>query len=64
MFNQLIMMAQKMATSLNARLVDDNQRLLGDLQIEKIRQQLKVIHATMVARGIMPGSQVSMRLFS
>ena len=63
-FNQLIMMAQKMATSLNARLVDDNQRLLGDLQIEKIRQQLKVIHATMVARGIMPGSPVSMRLFS
>ena len=63
-FNQLIMLAQKMATSLNARLVDDNQRLLGDLQIEKIRQQLKVIHATMVARGIMPGSQVSMRLFS
>ena len=63
-FNQLIMMAQKMATSLNARLVDDNQRLLGDLQIEKIRQQLKVIHATMVARGIMPGSPASMRLFS
>ena len=63
-FNQLIMIAQKMATSLNARLVDDNQRLLGDLQIEKIRQQLKVIHATMVARGIMPGSPASMRLFS
>lgn len=63
-FNQLIMMAQKMATSLNARLVDDNQRLLGDLQIEKIRQQLKVIHATMVARGIMPGSPASIRLFS
>jgi FtsZ-interacting cell division protein ZipA len=63
-FNQMIMMAQKMAVSLNARLVDDNQRLLGDLQIEKIRQQLKVIHATMVARGIMPGSPASMRLFS
>ena len=63
-FNQMIIMAQKMATSLNARLVDDNQRLLGDLQIEKIRQQLKVIHATMVARGIMPGSPASMRLFS
>ncbi len=63
-FNQMIIMAQKMATSLNARLVDDNQRLLGDLQIEKIRQQLKVIHATMVARGIMPGSSASMRLFS
>jgi len=63
-FNQMIAMAQKMASSLNGRLVDDNQKPLGDLQIEKIRQQLKVIHATMVARGIMPGSPSSMRLFS
>ena len=63
-FNQMIAIAQKMASSLNAQLVDDNQRLLGDLQIEKIRQQLKIIHATMVARGIMPGSPASMRLFS
>ncbi len=63
-FNQMIMIAQKMASSLNAKLVDDNQKQLGDLQIEKIRQQLKVIHATMVARGIMPGSPASMRLFS
>ncbi len=63
-FNQMIMIAQKMASSLSANLVDDNQKQLGDLQIEKIRQQLKVIHATMVARGIMPGSPASMRLFN
>ena len=63
-FNQMIITAQKMATSLSANLVDDNQKPLGDLQIEKIRQQLKVIHATMVARGVMPGSPSSMRLFS
>ncbi len=63
-FNQMILIAQKMASSLNANLVDDNQKALGDLQIEKIRQQLKVIHATMVARGIMPGSPASMRLFN
>ena len=63
-FNQMIMIAQKMASSLNAKLVDDNQKQLGDLQIEKIRQQLKVIHATMVARSIMPGSSASLRLFS
>jgi ZipA, C-terminal FtsZ-binding domain len=63
-FNQMIAIAQKMASSLNASLVDDNQKPLGDLQIEKIRQQLKVIHATMVARGIMPGSLASMRLFN
>ncbi len=63
-FNQMIAIAQKMASSLNASLVDDNQKPLGDLQIEKIRQQLKVIHATMVARGVMPGSPSSMRLFN
>ncbi|MES2500751.1 MAG: cell division protein ZipA C-terminal FtsZ-binding domain-containing protein [Pseudomonadota bacterium] len=63
-FNQMITVAQKLSNSLNARLVDDNQKPLGDLQIEKIRQQLKVIHATMVARGIMPGSPASMRLFN
>ena len=63
-FNQMILNAQKIASSLNGHLVDDNQKLLGDLQIEKIRQQLRVIHATMVARGIMPGSPSSMRLFN
>ena len=63
-FNQMISVAQKLSSSLNARLVDDNQKPLGDLQIEKIRQQLKIIHATMVARGVMPGSPASMRLFN
>lgn len=63
-FNQMILNAQKIASSLSGSLVDDNQKPLGDLQIEKIRQQLRVIHATMVARGVMPGSPSSMRLFN
>ncbi|MFV1922880.1 MAG: cell division protein ZipA C-terminal FtsZ-binding domain-containing protein [Methylotenera sp.] len=63
-FSQMVDVAKKMASSLNAHIVDDNQKSLGDLQIEKIRQQLKVIHATMVARGVMPGSDSSMRLFN
>lgn len=63
-FNEMIAIAQKMANSLGARMVDDNQKPLGDLQIEKIRQQLKVIHATMVARAVMPGSTSSLRLFN
>lgn len=63
-FNQMILIAQKMANSLGANVVDDNQKPLGDLQIEKIRQQLKIIHAKMVARGIMPGSTASLRLFN
>ncbi len=63
-FGQMVGVAQKMANSLSARIVDDNQKPLGDLQIEKIRQQLKVIHAKMIARGVMPGSESSMRLFN
>jgi len=63
-FSQMVQIAQKMANSLGARMVDDNQKPLGDLQIEKIRQQLKIIHATMVARGVMPGSVSSARLFN
>ncbi len=63
-FNQMILVAQKMAGSLNARLVDDHQKVLGDLQVQKIRQQLKMIHAKMVTRGILPGSPESFRLFN
>ena len=63
-FNEMVTIAQKMADSLGARMVDDNQKTLGDLQVEKIRQQLNAIHATMVARGILPGSANSMRLFN
>jgi hypothetical protein len=45
-------------------LVDDNQRALGEIEIEKIRQQLKMIHAKMVARFILPGTPAALRLFS
>jgi FtsZ-interacting cell division protein ZipA len=63
-FNRVILVAQQMATSVGAQLVDDNRRPLGASQIEKIRQQLKVIHSSMVERDIMPGGSVSQRLFS
>jgi len=63
-FNQMTLVAQQMANSLGATMVDDNQRPLGDVQIDKIRQQLKVIHSAMVEHGIVPGSAVSLRLFN
>lgn len=63
-FTQMVQVARQMEASLNAVLVDDNNRVLGDIQIEKIRQQLKVIHATMLVRGIIPGSDSALRLFS
>ncbi|MEZ0316214.1 MAG: cell division protein ZipA C-terminal FtsZ-binding domain-containing protein [Methylophilaceae bacterium] len=63
-FNQMVLAAKQMEHSLNASLVDDHQRALGEIQIEKIRQQLKVIHSQMVARGVVPGSATALRLFS
>lgn len=63
-FGHMVQIARQMEIGLNATLVDDNNRALGDIQIEKIRQQLKVIHATMLVRGIIPGSDSAHRLFS
>lgn len=63
-FAHMVQIARQMEIGLNATLVDDNNRVLGDIQIEKIRQQLKVIHATMLVRGIVPGSDSAHRLFS
>lgn len=63
-FNHMVLVAKQMETGLHAQLVDDNNRPLGDVQIEKIRHQLKIIQATMMMRGIVPGSDVAQRLFS
>lgn len=63
-FTQMVQVAKQMETGLNALLVDDNNKALTDAQIEKIRHQLKAIHATMVAHGIIPGSDSALRLFS
>ena len=42
-FNHMVQVARQMEIGLHAVLVDDNNRPLGDMQIEKIRQQLKEI---------------------
>lgn len=63
-FNHMVQVARQMEIGLHAVLVDDNNRPLGDMQIEKIRQQLKVIYATMLVRGVVPGSDSARRLFS
>ena len=63
-FDRMIAMAKTLAKQLDAGIVDDNRKELGDLQLEKIRQQLKMINATMIAKGIIPGSPQALRLFS
>ena len=63
-FNHMLMTAQKMETALAAELVDEGQRLLSEAQLEKIRQQVKLIQTNMTSRGIPAGSNTALRLFS
>lgn len=63
-FNQMVLCAKQLELSLDGTLVDDNQRALGDAEIDKIRQQLSMIYSKMVSYGIQPGSPSALRLFS
>lgn len=63
-FNQMLLIAKKMQHSLSASLTDDRKKELSDHQIEKIRQQLKLIQTHMATRGIPSGSPIALRLFS
>lgn len=63
-FNQMALLARKMESSLGGMLIDDNQRPLDNDALDKIREQLRIIYAKMVARGIIPGSPSALRLFS
>lgn len=63
-YNHMVMLARQMEHSLGAHLVDDKQHPLNDAQIDKIRQQIKLIHDKMIAHGIMPGQAYALRLFS
>lgn len=63
-FSHMVQVARRMELGLNAAMVDDNNKLLGNAQIEKIRQHLKAIDAAMRNRSIEPGSDSALRLFS
>jgi FtsZ-interacting cell division protein ZipA len=63
-FNQMVLLGRKLEAALSIKLMDENQHLLGDADIEKIRQQLKVIYSKMHARGVSPGDTTALRLFS
>jgi FtsZ-interacting cell division protein ZipA len=53
-----------LAAGLGGSLVDDNRVPLSDNSVHAIRQQLRSIHARMEARGMAPGSERALRLFS
>lgn len=63
-FNQMLMLAKQMASSLGGQVVDDNRRPLSDAGIARIKQQLADIYARMEAQQIKSGSARALRLFS
>jgi hypothetical protein len=63
-FNQMLMLARQMASSLGGQVVDDNRRPLSDAGIARIKEQLADIYARMEAQQIQSGSARALRLFS
>jgi FtsZ-interacting cell division protein ZipA len=53
-----------LAEGLSGTLVDDNRVALSDSSVRAIQQQLRSIHSRMEARGMAPGSERALRLFS
>lgn len=62
-FDEGLRLAKNIASQLNGSLVDDNQHLLTESGISKIREQLIQIYQQMQNQGIEPGSALSNRLF-
>jgi FtsZ-interacting cell division protein ZipA len=60
----MVKTAAQLAGGLGGTLVDDNRVALSDNAIGVIQQQLHSIHAKMEARGMAPGSEQALRLFS
>jgi FtsZ-interacting cell division protein ZipA len=54
----------ELAQGLGGSLVDDNRVPLTERSVKAIQQQLAAIHAKMQDRGIAPGSERALRLFS
>lgn len=63
-FDRAILFARQLATEFDAQLVDDNRRVLTDVGLGRIRDQLKNIYGSMDDRGIAPGSVAALRLFA
>jgi FtsZ-interacting cell division protein ZipA len=63
-FDNMIALGRKLAHEVGGLLVDDNLRPLTDTGIERIRHQLAQIYGRMETKGIPPGSDLALRLFS
>ena len=60
----MVRTGKALAEGLGGTLVDDNRVPLSDNAVRAIQQQLRAIHAKMDERGMAPGSERALRLFS
>lgn len=63
-FDLMVNVAEELAKSLKANIVDDNHTELKSVHLDKIRGQLNTINSKMLEKGITPGSSHALRLFS
>ncbi|UTH76679.1 cell division protein ZipA C-terminal FtsZ-binding domain-containing protein [Chromobacterium sp. IIBBL 290-4] len=63
-FDRAVHFARQLAQEFDAQLVDDNRRVLSDVGLARIRDQLLHIYGSMDDRGIAPGSVAALRLFA
>jgi len=63
-FEQFRDLARSLAQGLGARIVDDNRQPLGAAAFDAIEARVQAVHASMEARGIVPGGALALRLFS
>jgi FtsZ-interacting cell division protein ZipA len=63
-FDEMVMLARKLAQTLGATLVDDHSVALSAASLAQIREQIVVIENRMLAGDIEPGSARARRLFA
>ena len=63
-FNQMVLVAKQMESSLQARLLDEQQKPITEAHIDKIRNQIKILQDKMASKQVIPGSDLTTRLFA
>ncbi len=63
-FDEMVLLANTVATTLRASLVDDQRVTLGEAAIAQIRAQVESVQERMLAGGLTPGGDQALRLFN
>jgi FtsZ-interacting cell division protein ZipA len=63
-FDEMVALAQQLASSLRAVVVDDHRVTLGEAGIVQIREQIATLENRMLSGKVIPGSAQARRLFS